>query len=230
MRKQSDDLSREGAPSQEIEKGLKIPVPTRDEVFSVFKKAAKKTPRESLLDPVQKGVEHPATSSFPAVVAKHVFVQVGLQVLRRNGVVNPSDPMLEQRPESFNRVRVNVSHDVHLLRVLDALVLIALVFNVALRRGIVGIDDRTRQNLDLFQEAFNAARSGNLNETWRNGNCTELRDLHYVVRPFKLKGSGRGVTVLYEVMSRLGVDWREMLAELGDSAIDLEVEGVYRGR
>jgi len=51
MPKQSDDLSREGEPSQKTEKGLEIPVPKRadfDEFFEgVKKELPKKKPKPS---------------------------------------------------------------------------------------------------------------------------------------------------------------------------------------
>lgn len=52
MPKQSDDLTREGDEVQETPKAkLKIPVPTRDEVISLFEKAAKKRPSEGKRKP-----------------------------------------------------------------------------------------------------------------------------------------------------------------------------------
>ena len=40
-------LAREGEPSQKTEKGLEIPVPTREDFFGALKKAAKKSPGKS---------------------------------------------------------------------------------------------------------------------------------------------------------------------------------------
>jgi hypothetical protein len=40
MPKQSDDLTQEGDKPQETEKGLKIPIPTRDQIKSAFRKVA----------------------------------------------------------------------------------------------------------------------------------------------------------------------------------------------
>lgn len=39
--KQSKPLTREGKPSQRIEKGLEIPVPTQEDFFGVLKKTAR---------------------------------------------------------------------------------------------------------------------------------------------------------------------------------------------
>ncbi len=43
--KRDKRLVREGEPSQKTEKGLEIPVPTRDDFFGALDKAAKKPPR-----------------------------------------------------------------------------------------------------------------------------------------------------------------------------------------
>lgn len=40
MPKQSDDLTREGDESQETGQGLKIPVPTREQIKSALRKAS----------------------------------------------------------------------------------------------------------------------------------------------------------------------------------------------
>jgi hypothetical protein len=42
--KRDKRLVREGEPSQRTEKGLEIPVPTREDFFGALKKAAKKKP------------------------------------------------------------------------------------------------------------------------------------------------------------------------------------------
>jgi hypothetical protein len=46
-RKSSDDLTREGEPSQKTEHGMEIPVPTRDELFSVLDRAIRKSEEPS---------------------------------------------------------------------------------------------------------------------------------------------------------------------------------------
>jgi hypothetical protein len=46
MPKQSDDLSREGEPKQETEKGLTIPVPKKGVFDRLLGKAAEKRPEE----------------------------------------------------------------------------------------------------------------------------------------------------------------------------------------
>src|SRR6266508_4572888 len=58
-----------------------------------------------LRDPRKESVEHPATTSdAPVVVAEHVLVQVGLQMLGRDAVVDAADSTLHQRPEAFDRL------------------------------------------------------------------------------------------------------------------------------
>lgn len=43
MPKQSDDLTREGDEKQVTRKGLKIPVPSRDQISSALRKASRKS-------------------------------------------------------------------------------------------------------------------------------------------------------------------------------------------
>lgn len=47
MPKESDDLTREGDEKQETKKGLKIPVPTRDQISSALRKASRKQSDEA---------------------------------------------------------------------------------------------------------------------------------------------------------------------------------------
>lgn len=47
MPKQSDDLTRDRDEAQETKSGLKIPVPTRDQISSALRKAAGKPQNES---------------------------------------------------------------------------------------------------------------------------------------------------------------------------------------
>jgi hypothetical protein len=46
MPKNSDDLSREGEPSQKTKKGLKIPIPKKGEFEGLLRKAAKRGDQE----------------------------------------------------------------------------------------------------------------------------------------------------------------------------------------
>src|SRR5438034_3512170 len=72
----------------------------------------------------KESLEHPAPGSVAVVVAEHVFVHVGLQVLRGNPVIDPAHTATEQRPEALNRVGVNDPIDVDAAGVIDALVLV----------------------------------------------------------------------------------------------------------
>ena len=47
MPKQSDDLTREGDEEQETKSGLKIPVPTREQIKSALRKASQKRSDEA---------------------------------------------------------------------------------------------------------------------------------------------------------------------------------------
>lgn len=59
MPKQSDDLSREGEPSQTTDKGLEIPIPKTKDFDRLLKRAAKK---QSPGEPSQSDQEKPRTS------------------------------------------------------------------------------------------------------------------------------------------------------------------------
>lgn len=47
MPKQSDDLTRDGDETQETKSGLKIPVPTKEQISSALRKASEKEQDES---------------------------------------------------------------------------------------------------------------------------------------------------------------------------------------
>ena len=40
------------------------------------------------------------------IVAKAILIEVGLKVLRGNGMIDSIDTTLDQRPEAFNRVHM----------------------------------------------------------------------------------------------------------------------------
>ena len=63
----------------------------------------------------------------PMVVAERVLIDVILQVLRAHGMVRAVYAPLQLRPEALNRVRVDAAHDIDLLAVIDALVLVFLL-------------------------------------------------------------------------------------------------------
>ena len=56
------------------------------------------------------------------VVLERVLVQVCLQVLGRDAVIDPADPVLDQRPEAVHRAGVDVAQDVHFQTVVNATV------------------------------------------------------------------------------------------------------------
>lgn len=56
------------------------------------------------------------------VVAPGVFVEVALKPLLGHGVVDASDPVLDEREEPLDRVRVDGADDVDVLVVWDAVV------------------------------------------------------------------------------------------------------------
>src|SRR6059036_3888281 len=50
----------------------------------------------------KESLEHPAPRSVTVVVAEHVLVHVGLQVLRRDSVVHAADSAPQERPEPLD--------------------------------------------------------------------------------------------------------------------------------
>jgi hypothetical protein len=54
-KRKRNSLTREGEPSQKTEKGLEIPMPTKDDFFGLLDKATKK--KESREKPSQSGRE-----------------------------------------------------------------------------------------------------------------------------------------------------------------------------
>jgi hypothetical protein len=63
-------------------------------------------------------VEH-GCAGIAALVAPHVFVDVALQPLLRDGVVDAPDAVLEQTKEPLDGLRVNFALDVDPGRVVD---------------------------------------------------------------------------------------------------------------
>src|SRR5579864_7765779 len=59
-------------------------------------------------------------SFMASVVAKCVFVKVGLQVLTAHTVIHATDSAFHQTPESLNRLSVNVARNVDAARVPNA--------------------------------------------------------------------------------------------------------------
>src|SRR5215208_2539594 len=85
------------------------------------------------------------------VVPEGVLIDVALEMLAADGVVDPPDAVPEQGPEPLDRVRVDIPDHVHLLRVVDALVSVALPAQLVVHRVLVGEDYGLRQHL-LFDD------------------------------------------------------------------------------
>ena len=83
------------------------------------------------------------------VVAEAVFVQVGLQILLADRMIDAADPALDKAPESFNRIRVSVAHDIHALRVLNAAmnVPVRVLRQLVIDRIFVCVDDALGKHL-----------------------------------------------------------------------------------
>src|SRR6266404_3650203 len=86
-----------------------------------------------------------------SVVAKRVFVEVGLQVLRAHIVVHAADSPLHQAPESFNRLSVDVARDVDFRAAPDTAMDIAMHLQPVIRNVVVGEYSARRQNIFLRQ-------------------------------------------------------------------------------
>jgi hypothetical protein len=82
----------------------------------------------------------PLSEALPAIEAESVFVQVALQIIPADVVIDASNAVLGQAPESLDRVRMRVARDVNLRRVVDALVLVSHPFERVVGRVFVGKD------------------------------------------------------------------------------------------
>jgi hypothetical protein len=80
--------------------------------------------RIALFDLMQEAVKHRRCIES-AVIAKTVFVQVGLQVPFANRVINTAHTILHQAPKALYRVRMNVADNVDLGAVIDSLMRVA---------------------------------------------------------------------------------------------------------
>src|SRR6266404_2736267 len=88
---------------------------------------------------------------IPAVVAKAVFIQIGLQVLRAYVVVDPADPAFHQTPESFDSLSMNVARDINLRAVTNASMDVAEILEPIIRNEIIGEHGARRQDIFLRQ-------------------------------------------------------------------------------
>src|SRR5581483_9108550 len=75
------------------------------------------------------------------VIPERIFIQIALQVFMRNLMVNATDAAFHQRPETLNRVRVNVSLYINLCAVIDAAMFVAATFaESVVRSKFIGKD------------------------------------------------------------------------------------------
>src|SRR5581483_3649285 len=82
------------------------------------------------------------------VVPPRVLVQVALQPLRRHRVVDATDPVLHQREQPLDRLRVNVPAHVHLLREVDPPMReLRRLPKLVVPTPIIGVDDRAGQHM-----------------------------------------------------------------------------------
>ena len=64
--------------------------------------------------PTKKNLEH-RRFIIPVVVTECIFIKIILKVLWANAMKNASGAIFTQRPETFNRVGVNVAHYINLV-------------------------------------------------------------------------------------------------------------------
>src|SRR5947209_1946029 len=79
------------------------------------------------------------------VEAKHLLVEVGVEVERTRGDIRPRERALENAPKVFNAVRVNAARDV-LHGMVDDVVDVLLAY-VVIRTQRVGVDRRAGENV-----------------------------------------------------------------------------------
>src|SRR5271155_981978 len=70
-----------------------------------------------------------------------------LQILRRDVVIDASNPVLFQAPEASNRVRVSIARDVHACRVIDAPMSVSHVRQRIVIRGFIRENHRFWQDM-----------------------------------------------------------------------------------
>src|SRR6266404_1469958 len=87
----------------------------------------------------------------PPVVAKGVFVKIGLQVFRADAVVHAADPALHKTPESLNRLGVNVARDVDSRAMIDAPMGVTRRFQSVVGNKLIGVNSARRKDVFLRQ-------------------------------------------------------------------------------
>src|SRR5260221_11869655 len=121
--------------------------PTRGITSTRFSSARSRRP---LRNPLQNRPER-QVPCVPQIVAKRVFVEVGLQEFRADVVVDAADSALHQTPESFDSLGVNVAGDINLRAVTDAPMDVAEILESIVRNKIVGKHCARRQDVFLRQ-------------------------------------------------------------------------------
>jgi hypothetical protein len=92
----------------------------------------------------------------PVVPAERGFVQVRGQVLDAELVVRADHAAVEEAPNALHGVRVNLTVDPFVARVVDPLMPRVLVTDAAIRTVRVGVDRLGIVGYDVIQEAVNA--------------------------------------------------------------------------
>src|SRR6266478_273893 len=118
--------------------------PTRETHSILFSSVRSRRP---LRNPLQNSPEK-QVPSVPQIVAKRIFIEVGLQEFRAHVVIDPADSPLHQTPESFDGLSVNVTRDVNLRAVTDATMHVAEILESIVRNEIVG------ENCARWQDVF----------------------------------------------------------------------------
>src|ERR1022692_485899 len=96
-----------------------------------------------------------------AIVTKAVFIQVGLQVMAANIVIGALDPVLDQRPESFNGLRMNVASNIDFLAMANAamVVIVRGSGESVIRRIVIGENEIRWQKVLLVTSDVTNART-----------------------------------------------------------------------
>src|ERR1700730_2825899 len=100
--------------------------------------------------------------SVPPIVAKSVFVEVGLQVLRADAVVHAADSTLYKTPKSLNRLSVDVARDVDSRAVVNPAMSVSLRFQSIVGDKLIGVHSAGRKNVFLRKTV-----QGRLLRVWR---------------------------------------------------------------
>jgi hypothetical protein len=82
--------------------------------------------RVTLFDLIQKASKHRLFIES-AIVAKTIFIEIGLQVALANRMINAPQTVLYQTPKSLKGIRMDVANDVDLGDVIDAAVIVLSV-------------------------------------------------------------------------------------------------------